>query len=162
MTQKPEKPKGRGGAFTPNIVNKKARFQFVLLEKLEAGLALLGSEIKSVRAGQATLDDAYCRVRDGELFLIGATIAPYEHSNLLNHDPARLRKLLVHRREIKKLEAKAVQKGFTIVPLRIYFTRGRAKIEIAVAQGKTFGDKREKIRDREMKRDIDRAMRRRR
>ena len=154
-----EKPDGK---FTPTTVNKKARYNFELIEKLEAGISLVGTEVKSLRQGKAELSEAYARIRDGELYLIGCNIPPYEQGNLMNHKPTRTRKLLVHRRELKKLESKLVQKGFTLVPLRIYFTRGLAKVEIALARGKTHGDKRDKIKERQMTRDIRQALGRRR
>ena len=156
--QKSDKPSSR---FSPTIVNKKARFDYHLLERLEAGLVLVGTEVKSLRQGHAVLNDAYARIRDGELFLLGCNIAIYEQGNLSNHNPTRPRKLLVHRREIQKLQSKLTQKGLTLVPLRIYFTRGRAKVELALAQGKTHADKRDKLRDRQAQRDIRRELDRR-
>ena len=162
MAKKPDKKSPDAGRFTPTIQNKKARYDFELLDKLEAGIALVGTEVKSLRQGKANLEDAFCRLRDGELYLLNCTISPYEQGNLLNHDPIRPRKLLVHRREIKKLETKVTQKGLTLVPTRIYFTRGLAKVEIALARGKSFHDKRDKLRERQVKRDIEQAMRRRR
>lgn len=154
-------PSAGGAAYTPTIQNKKARFNYVLVEKFEAGIALVGTEVKSLRLGKASLDDAFGRLRGGELFLLGCTINPYEFGTMSNHEPMRIRKLLVHRRELKKIEAKLTQKGYTLVPTKIYFNkRGRAKVEMALATGKTFGDKREKIKDREVKRDMQRAARR--
>ncbi|MCK5271362.1 MAG: SsrA-binding protein SmpB [Sedimentisphaerales bacterium] len=149
----------RSGAYSPQIINKKARFNYQLLEKLEAGLVLLGSEVKSLRQGKASLEEAYCRISGGELYLIGCTIAQYDHSHITNHEPNRTRKLLVHRRELHKIETKLSQKGLTVVPLRIYFSRGRAKIEIALAQGKSYADKREKLKERQMNRDVSREIR---
>ena len=148
--------------YRPTITNKKARFNYHLLEKLEAGIALVGTEVKSLREGKANLEESFCQIRDGELYLIGCTIAAYTHGNLVNHNPRRPRKLLVHRRELQKLETKVAQKGLTIVPLRIYFRRGLAKVEIAIGQGKTHGDKREKIKEREAGREMRQAMERRR
>lgn len=162
MSKKTDKNPNSSDKYSPTIKNKKARFNFHLLEKLETGIALTGTEVKSLRQGRANLEEAYCRVNDGELFLVGCTISLYEHGNLVNHEPTRIRKLLAHRREIKKLQSKVVQKGLTLVPLRIYFTRGLAKVEIAIAQGKTHGDKRDKIKDRQVQRDIRQAMHRRR
>jgi len=147
------------GPHTPRIVNKKARFDYHLLEKLEAGIVLLGTEVKSLRAGRASLEEAYCRLRDGELYLVGCRIAEYDYGNIMNHEPTRPRKLLVHRRELRKLENKLNQKGLTIVPLRIYFTRGLAKVEIALARGKSHADKREKIKQRDQDREMKRALR---
>lgn len=155
------KPQGtQSGNSSPRIVNKKARFNFQLLEKLEAGIALQGTEVKSLREGRASLEEAYCRIQNGELYLIGCNIMPYTHGNLMNHEPMRPRKLLVHRRELHKLETKLVQKGLTLVPTRIYFKRGLAKCEIAIARGKTTSDKREKLKDDQIKLDMSRAMKR--
>ncbi len=148
----------QGNRSGPNIVNKKARFDYHLLEKLEAGMVLLGSEVKSLRNGKASLQESFCRIKNGELYLVGCNIAPYEQANVMNHEPLRQRKLLIHKRELKKIEAKLAQKGLTLVPLRIYFSRGRAKIEIALARGKSYADKRDTIRQREQQRDMKRAM----
>jgi SsrA-binding protein len=162
MAIKKKKPAPSSGKFSPTIANKKARFNFHLLEKLEAGIALLGTEVKSLRQGKASLDEAYCRIRSGELYLIGCTISIYEHGNLANHEPGRPRKLLVHKRELAKIETKLAQKGLTLIPVRIYFNRGLAKVEIALAQGKTHQDKRDKLRDRQADREIRQAIGRRR
>ena len=162
MGKKSNKSDKSGPKHSPVIINKKARFNYHLLEKLEAGMALLGTEVKSLRQGKANLEEAFCRIRNGELYLLGCHIAGYEHGNIANHDPLRPRKLLVHRRELKKLEVKMAQKGLTVVPMRIYFTHGLAKVEIALAQGKSRQDKREKIKERQARRDIRRALDRRR
>ena len=162
MAKKEKKPETPGKHFTPTITNKKAHFNFVVMEKFEAGLSLLGTEVKSLRQGTATLDEAFGRIRGGELFLIGANIPVYSFGTVYNHEPKRTRKLLVHRRELNKIESKLAQKGYTLVPLRIYFEHGLAKIEMALAKGKSHGDKREKLRDREHERDIRRATSRRR
>ncbi|MBN1765298.1 MAG: SsrA-binding protein SmpB [Sedimentisphaerales bacterium] len=156
---KQKKTESDSSGSDPKIVNKKARFNYTLLEKLEAGMVLRGTEVKSLRQGRASLEEAFCRIQSGELYLFGCNIAIYEHGNIMNHEPTRKRKLLVHKRELNKIESKLAQKGLTMVPLRIYFSRGRAKIEIALASGKTHGDKREKIKDRQIKRDIGREMR---
>ncbi len=158
MTQKKKKADKSTRKFDPTITNKKARYDYHLLEKLEAGIALVGTEVKSLRQGLASLDEAFCRMRNGELFLVGCTIALYEHGNLANHEPTRTRKLLVHKRELNKIETKLVQKGLTLIPVRIYFNRGLAKVEIALARGKTQKDKRDKLRDRQAKRDIRQAL----
>lgn len=144
---------------SPQITNKKARFNFHLLEKLEAGLVLVGTEVKSLRQGKASLEESFCRIRDGELYLLGCTISPYDHAHLDNHDPLRTRKLLVHKRQLHKIEAKLIQKGLTMVPLRIYFHRGRAKVEIALARGKSRSDKRSQLKEQQAKRDITREIR---
>ena len=129
-------------------VNRAASHNYFLLEKFEAGIALRGTEVKSVRAGRANLKDAYGLVKDGELWLINAHIGPYEHGNIFNHEPLRTRKLLVHRNELNKLIGKTQQKGLTLIPTRLYFRNGRVKVEIAVAKGKQHWDKRETERRR--------------
>ena len=161
--KKPEKSDDKGakqGKYTPRIVNKKARFNYHLLEKLEAGIVLTGTEVKSLRQGKASLEEAFGRIRGGELYLLGCTISTYDHGTMTNHEPLRPRKLLVHRRELDKLEVKLSQKGLTLVPTKIYFTRGLAKVELALATGKSHGDKRQKMKQRDSDRDLQRAMRR--
>jgi len=144
----------------PRAVNKKAYRNFELIEKYEAGLELLGTEVKSLRAGQADLDGSYARVQDGQCWLIGAKIAQYQQAGNTNHEPARKRKLLLHKVEIRKITTKLEQRGFTFVPLRIYFNdRGLAKIELALARGKRKYDKRQKITERDQKKDINRDLR---
>jgi len=146
---------------SPSIRNKKAHHKFEILEKMECGLVLQGTEVKSLRAGKASLDEAYARVRGDELWLLGAHISQYDHGNVMNHEPTRPRKLLLHRRELRKLLPKVTQAGLTIVPLRIYFnSRGLAKCTIALARGKAHRDKREDLKKREQKREMDRATRR--
>jgi SsrA-binding protein len=146
----------------PRAVNKKAYRNFELLDRFEAGISLLGAEVKSLRAAQADLDGSYGRIRDGQCWLIGAKIAPYQSASWrsqVGHDPARNRKLLLHKAEIRRITAKLEQRGFTFVPLRIYFNnRGLAKIEMALATGKRKYDKRQAITERDQKRDIDRDM----
>lgn len=150
-------------AKAPHIRNKKALHHYVILEKLECGLCLQGTEVKSVREGQASLDEAFARMRGSDLWLLGAHIAPYVHGNVANHDPLRPRKLLLHRHEITKLSAKVAQQGLTLVPLELYFNdRGLAKVTLALVKGKTHGDKRQSMRTRDDRREMDRAMRRRR
>ena len=142
--------------------NRKAGFRFEILEKIECGIALLGSEVKSLRDRNASIDEAYVRIDGEELWLIGSHIAPYTFANTRNHEPLRKRKLLVHKHEIRKLRPKVEQKGLTLVPMRIFFNvRGLAKATIALARGKTLGDKRQTLKTREHKREIDRAMKRR-
>jgi len=123
--------------------NRAASHNYFLLEKFEAGVALRGTEVKSVRNGRANLKDAYGLVKDGELWLINAHIGPYEHGNIFNHEPLRTRKLLVHRNELNKLIGKTQQKGLTLIPTRLYFKHGRVKVEMALAKGKQTWDKRE-------------------
>ena len=144
---------------SPRINNRRATHDYFISAKLECGVALVGSEVKSLRDGKAQLQDAYARIENGELFLHGAHIDPYEKAALAyNHDPRRTRKLLAHRREIKKLEGETSIKGTTLLPLAMYFKNGRAKVEIGVGRGKQQHDKREAIRKKEMDRDIRRAM----
>jgi SsrA-binding protein len=146
---------------TPTIRNKKATFDFELLEKVEAGLALMGSEVKSLRLGRASLEEAYAVIRNGEAWLRGFTIQPYVHASYGAHEPTRERRLLLHRRQLRKWEQKVTQRGLTLVPLRVYFNdRGLAKLELALARGKAKGDKRQSIKDRDQKREMDRALKR--
>ena len=139
--------------------NRQASFRFNLLERLEAGLVLTGSEVKSLREGRADLKRAYADVRDGEAWLIGSHIAGYDRAGYANHDPDRDRKLLLHKREIDRLIGKTAERGLTLVPTRIYFSGPHAKVEIALARGKDRFDKREAIRAREMAREAERAIR---
>lgn len=136
--------------------NRKARHEYFLLETLEAGLELRGSEIKSIRAGQISLAEAYVQVDGKQAWLIDAHVAPYEQANRFNHDPRRPRRLLLHRAEIKRLWDAVRQKGVTIVPLQVYLKDGRAKLEIAVAKGKKLYDKRASMAERDAKREIER------
>ena len=142
--------------------NRRARHDYHLLERLEAGLTLTGTEVKSLRAGQATLQRAFADIRDGEVWLVGAHIPEYAQGNVANHDPDRDRKLLLHRREIDSLLGKVREKGLTLVPTKLYFKNGRVKVEIAVARGKEQRDKRRDIAERDARRQIDRAMKERR
>ena len=140
--------------------NRKAGFRFETLEKFECGIVLLGSEVKSLRDKNASIEEAYVRLDGGELWLIGSHINPYAFANTQNHDPVRKRKLLVHKTELRKIKPKVEQKGLTLIPLRIFFnSRGLAKVSIALARGKTVGDKRESIKAREHKREMSRAIR---
>ncbi len=139
-------------------LNRKARHEFSIDDTFEAGLVLTGTEIKSVRAGKANISNAYARIEKGEAWLIGADIAPFEGGNRYNHDPKRNRKLLLHRRQIDELLGRARQKGQTIVPLRLYITRGKAKLELGLARGKQLHDRRRDIADRESRRDIARQL----
>jgi len=142
--------------------NRRARHDYHFLERLEAGLALQGSEVKSLRLGNAILQRAYADARDGELWLVGLHIPPYEQASITPHDPDRARKLLLHRREIDRLSSQVAEKGLTIVPTRLYFKDGRAKVELALARGKEGRDKRRDIADRESKRRIERELKSRR
>ena len=138
--------------------NRKARHDYFIHETYEAGIELFGTEVKSLRAGKANLKDAYGAVKKGELFIEGMHISPYEQGNIFNRDPLRPKKLLMHKSEIMKLFGKTREKGFTLVPLRVYFKRGRAKMELALASGKHTFDKRRTLADKEMKRDVERAL----
>jgi len=140
-----------------NIKNKKASFEYQLLEKFVAGIILTGSEIKSIRDGKVSLQEAYCDFRGNELFVRQMNIAMYKQASYLNHEPTRERKLLLNKRELKKLKKKLDEKGLTIVPVRMFINdRGLAKIEIALGKGKKLYDKRQSIKDKDQKRDIDR------
>jgi len=138
--------------------NKRATHEYEILDKLECGIVLTGTEVKSLRAGHAILDDAYAKLERGEVWLHGSDIPEYAFGNRLNHKPKRPRKLLLHRNEIAKFAAKASEKGFTLVPLRVYFRESYAKVEIAVARGKQLHDKRESKKKAEAQREIRRAM----
>ena len=138
--------------------NKKARHDYHIIEVIEAGMVLLGTEVKSLREGRANLKDSYARIRDGELYLVQAHISPYSHASYDNHDPERVRKLLVHKRELKRLTGKTQEKGLTLVPLKIYFKDGKAKIELALASGKKRYDKRETLKRQTQKREMERAI----
>ncbi len=137
-----------------NIVNKKAYHNFEIIEKFTAGMVLTGSEIKSIRQGKASLNDAYCKFIKGELYVL-MTIAEYSHGGVYNHDPNRKRKLLLTKRELRRLQKKVQERGYTIIPLRLFINeRGWAKLEIALARGKKMHDKREDIKRRDMKREM--------
>jgi SsrA-binding protein len=151
------KKRKRKAAAGDVATNRQAAFRYNLLEKLEAGIVLQGSEVKSLRNGSVQIKDAYAEVRDGELWLRNMYIAPYEPARE-NHDPERPRKLLVHKRELERLVGKTAERGLTLVPTRIYFSGPRAKVEIALAKGKDTHDKRRAIKDREVKREMERAL----
>jgi SsrA-binding protein len=140
-------------------VNKRARFDYHISETLEAGLVLQGTEVKSLREGRVNLLDAYADVQEGEVFLLHAHINQYEQGNRFNHDPERPRKLLLHKQEIKRLLGKTQEKGLTLIPTRMYFTHGKAKVELGLAKGKKQYDKREDLKRRTAQRDMARAMR---
>jgi len=138
--------------------NRKAQHDYFLLDTYEAGISLLGSEIKSIRAGQISIKEAYVRVDGKQAWLVDAHIAPYDHANRNNHEPRRVRKLLLHKREIDKLYDQVRKKGVTIIPTRVYLKRGLAKVEIAIAQGKKKYDKRQAIAKRDAQREIERQL----
>ena len=139
--------------------NRKARHDYHIHETYEAGIALTGTEVKSLRAGRANLKDSYAHVENGEMMISQMHISPYEQGNIFNHEPMRKRKLLMHKKEIMKLFGKTREKGYSLVPLKLYFTRGKAKLQIALASGKKNYDKRQDIAARDAKRDMERAMR---
>jgi SsrA-binding protein len=139
--------------------NRKAYHEYFIEEKFEAGIMLQGTEVKSLRDGRVNLQESYASVRDGEVFLHHCHISPYSHGNLMNHDPIRVRKLLLHKKEIHKLLGKTQQKGLTLIPLRIYFSkRGHAKVELGLAKGKKLYDRRASIKSREAGREVERAI----
>ncbi len=141
------------------VDNRRARHDYHLVERVEAGMQLVGTEVKSLRSGQANLQRAYGEIRDGEAWLMGAHIAEYGHGNLANHDPDRPRKLLLKRREIDSLQGKVREKGLTLVPTRLYFKNGKVKVELALARGKESRDKRREIAKRDAEREMQRAIR---
>ena len=140
-------------------VNKRARFEYEITETLEAGLVLLGTEVKSLRQGRVSLKDAYADIQNGEAYLLHTHIDPYEQGNRHNHDPERPRKLLLHKQEIRRLIGKTKERGLTLIPTRMYFARGKVKVELGLAKGKKLYDKRETLKRRTAQRDIERAMR---
>lgn len=139
--------------------NRRAFHEYFIDDTIEAGIALQGTEIKSIRDGKISISEAYARIQDGELWLIGATIQPYAHGSFANHDPDRPRKLLVHKSQIRQMRAELEQKGKTLIPLRVRLQDGRAKVDIGVAKGKQLRDKRQTEADRDAKREIQRALR---
>jgi len=139
--------------------NRKARHEYEILEVLEAGLVLRGTEVKALRTGQVNFKDSFATIRNNEAWLRGCHISPYSHGTDANHEPERDRKLLLHRNEIARLMGKVAERGLTIVPLRLYFKQGRAKVEIGLARGKKLHDKRSSLREREVAREMDRAAR---
>src|SRR2546426_11612772 len=140
-------------------VNRRARHLYEVLETVEAGLVLRGTEVKSLRAGQVNFKDSYATVRSGEGWLLGCHISPYSHGTDANHNPERDRKLLLHKREISRLSGKIAERGLTLVPLRLYFKDGRAKVELGLARGKKLHDKRSALREREVRREMDKTAR---
>ena len=139
--------------------NRRARHEYHIHETFEAGLVLTGTEIKSLRAGRANLTDSYAKIENKELYLISAHISPYDQGNRFNHEPRRTRKLLMHRAEIMRLLGKTREKGFTLIPLKIYLTHGLAKVELALASGKDLYDKRQAAAEHDAKREVERVMR---
>ncbi len=138
--------------------NRRAFHEYEILETLEAGMVLVGTEVKSLREGRVNLKDSYAKVDNGEIFLVEAHISPYSHGNIMNHDPLRPRKLLVHKRELRRLAGKVQERGLTLIPLQIYFKGGKAKVELALAKGKRLYDKRAAIKKRDERRDLAREL----
>jgi len=151
------KPTSDGDARQVVVSNRKARFEYEVLQTAEAGIVLRGTEVKALREGRANLQDAFGRFENGELWLHNLHISPYEAGNRFNHDPLRPRKLLLHRRELRKLVGQVEQKGLTLVPLDLYFRRGIAKLTLALVRGKKLHDKRDDVRKRETQREMERA-----
>ena len=145
-------------AIKPVAQNKKAYHEYFVLEKYEAGIELFGTEVKSVRQGKLNLKDAWCSITGGEIFVNGMHISPYEHGNIFNRDPLRVKRLLMHKREIKNLYATVKQQGLTLVPLSVYFKNGRAKVEIGLCKGKKLYDKREAAAQKDAQRNIQRSL----
>ncbi len=140
--------------------NKKARFNYEIIEKIEAGIALKGTEVKSIRNRNVSIGESYAQIKDNEVFLHNLHISPYEQGNRENHDPIRVRKLLLHKREIKKLVARTQQKGLSLVPLSIYLRKGKIKVELGIGRGKRLVDKREVIKKKTIEREIERIVKR--
>ena len=141
------------------VENRRARHDYNILERIEAGIELTGTEVKSLRDGGGNLRESYAQLRAGEVFLVGANIAPYKQGNIANHEPVRDRRLLLHRREIEKLGSQVAERGMTLVPLSLYFSHGRVKLELGLAKGKERADRRRDLADRDARRQIDRALR---
>ena len=139
--------------------NRRARAEFFIEETYEAGLVLTGTEVKSLREGRANLKEAFGEVREGEAWLVDCHISPYAQGNIFNHDPTRPRKLLLHKEEIKRLLGRTQEKGFTLVPLKMYFSKGKAKVEMGLGKGKNFRDRREELKARAVGREVERALR---
>ena len=152
MAKKPDSPKGKVIA-----VNRQARHEYFVLETFEAGIELFGTEVKSLRAGTVNLKDSYCRIDDGELFVYGMHVSPYERGNIFNRDPLRKRKLLMHKREIVRLLGQVTRDGCTLIPLSLYFSGSRVKVELGLCKGKKLYDKRESDAKRSAAREIERA-----
>lgn len=144
---------------TPVIQNKKAYHDYFVLEEYEAGIELFGTEVKSIRQGKVNLKDSWCNIVDGEIFANGMHISPYEHGNIFNRDPLRVKRLLMHKREINRLYGTVKQEGLSLIPLSVYFVKGRAKMKVGLCKGKKLYDKRETAAKKAAQRDIKRGMR---
>jgi SsrA-binding protein len=158
MSKASQKKKDEAEGIVTICRNRRATHDYTLSDEIECGIVLVGTEVKSLREGHANLEDAYAKIEDGELWLVGAEIPEYLFGNRLNHVPKRQRKLLIRRREIVKFAGKASDKGFTLIPLRMYFKNGRAKVEIAIAKGKQTHDKRQTLKATDAKREIERVL----
>lgn len=158
-TKKAAKAQAKAAGLKPIATNRRARFDYEIVETYEAGLSLVGSEVKSLRAGNAEIRDAYGAVRDGEAWLYGLRISPYEFARDGGHDPERTRKLLLHRVEIERIASSLAEKGLTLIPTRLYFKDGKVKVELGLAKGKAKYDKRETVKRREADREMQRAIR---
>ena len=141
-----------------SLDNRRARYEYEKLDSVEAGVALTGTEIKSIRQGNVSINEAYARLRDGELWLVNFTVPPYKEGSYFNHEPNRPRKLLLHREQIERFASRAAEKGLTLVPWRLYFKRGRVKVELALARGKKLWDRRRDVQSRDVEREIARAV----
>ncbi len=158
MSAKPNRPSAKTAAEALITNNPKAFHDYLIEERFEAGLVLQGTEVKSLRQGRANLRDSFARVENGEIFLYHCHISPYSHGNIANHEPLRVRKLLLNRKEIDRLYGKTQQRGYTLVPLRLYFKRGRAKVELGLGRGKQAADKRDALARKAAQREIERAL----
>jgi SsrA-binding protein len=158
-SKKAAKAKDKAAGLKPIATNRRARFDYEIVESYEAGLALVGSEVKSLRLGNADLKDSYGAVRDGEAWLYGLRISPYEFAREGGHEPERTRKLLLHRVEIERIASSLAEKGLTLIPVRLYFKNGKVKVELGLAKGKAKYDKRETVKRREADREMQRAIR---
>jgi SsrA-binding protein len=158
-SRKAAKAKDKAAGLKPIATNRRARFDYEIVESYEAGLALVGSEVKSLRLGNADLKDSYGAVRDGEAWLYGLRISPYEFAREGGHEPERTRKLLLHRVEIERIASSLAEKGLTLIPVRLYFKNGKVKVELGLAKGKAKYDKRETVKRREADREMQRAIR---
>jgi SsrA-binding protein len=158
-SKKAAKARDKAAGLKPIATNRRARFDYEIVETFEAGLALVGSEVKSLRLGNADLKDSYGAVRDGEAWLYGLRISPYEFAREGGHEPERTRKLLLHRVEIQRIASSLAEKGLTLIPTRLYFRSGRVKVELGLAKGKAKYDKRETVKRREADREMNRAIR---
>lgn len=158
-SQKPAKTEEKEERRESIAKNRRARFDYAILDTWEAGIVLTGSEVKSLRDGKANITDAYAIIKDGEVYLLNLHVSPYEKASFFNHEPTRTRKLLLHKKEIKKMIGSVERQGLTLIPLELYFKRGRAKVAIALGKGKQMHDKRQDLKRKDDERDMQRAVR---